>query len=259
MNLKLCAICDDFADEYRWNFNMIELRKPALIHLTLILLVVFYVVGCEQGASSPQSANAADKIEASTAGPASTNFKKQRYEDAIEGITFTDDGLIAVESFDDYDLNYAQQRHDDAYDLSQSGYVIDAIKALSDAIRAAPDFAEPYNSLGLTLRLKNKPTEAVAAFNSALLYDEQFADARYNLAMTHWMMGERSIAMQQMQRVLDMQSDYALAYEKLAIWHYYASDDVAAWKFVRGANELDHQMPAQFMTLLRGRTPDPGR
>lgn len=244
---------------------MIELRKPCLIHSALILLVVFHVSGCEKGTSSPQSAIAAEsetdyeEVETLAASPAYINFKNQRYEEAIRGISFSIDGWIDVEPFDDYDLNYSQQREKDAHALSQAGYALDAIKALCDAIRAAPDFAAPYNSLGLMLRLKNKPTEALAAFKSALFYDEQFADARYNLAMTLWMIGDRAESILQMQQVIDQQSDYALAYEKLAIWHYYASDDIAAWDYVHGAIELDHQMPPQFIALLQNRTPDPTR
>ncbi len=244
---------------------MIELRKLCLIHLAVILLVVFCVVGCEKGASSPQSAKAADSstdvVESDTAvaSPASTSYKKQRYINAIQGLSFTSDGWIDVEPFEDYDINFAQQRQEDAYDLSQAGFALDAIKAYCDAIRAAPDLTEPYNGLGLALRLQNKPNEAIAAFNSALINDPQFTDARYNLAITLWMLGERANATQQMQQVANQQSDHALAFEKLAIWHYYDTDDEAAWGYVHAALELDHEMPPQFMALLRGRTPEPSR
>lgn len=222
------------------------------------MAMVSLVVGCEKGASSPQSANAADS-GAISASPASTSYRNQQYINAIQGLSFTEDGLIDVEPLEDYDISFALQRQEDAYNLSQAGYALDAIKAWCDAIKAAPDIAEPYNSLGLALRLQNKPYEAVAAFNSALVYDPQFTDAQYNLAITLWMMGERADATQQMLQVVNQQSDHALAYEKLAIWHYYAADDEAAWDFVQAALELDHEMPPQFMALLSKRTPKPDR
>lgn len=234
---------------------MIEFRQFGLVCIAAMAIAALGV-GCEKGATSPQSANAAES-DAAAASPASNSYKKQRYIDAIQGLSFSSESGIDVEPFEDYDISFAQQRHEDAYDLSQAGYALDAIKALCDAIRAAPDFAEPYNSLGLTLRLQNKPQEAIAAFNSALIYEPKFADAQYNLAITLWMMGKREDATQQMLQVVALNRDYALAYEKLAIWHYYARDDEAAWDYVHAALELDHEMPPQFMALLSGRTSEP--
>ena len=73
------------------------------------------------------------------------------------------------------------------------------------------------------------------------------------------MMGNRADATQQMLGVVNLHSDHARAYEKLAIWHYYAADDEAAWDYVQAALELDHEMPPQFMALLSKRTPKPSR
>ena len=240
---------------------MIEIRQFGLVCIAGMALASL-VVGCEKRASSPQSANAAESVLESgaiSASPASASYRNQQYIDAIQGLSFTEDGLLNVEPLERYDIRFAQQRQADAYDLSQAGYALDAIKAWCDAIRAAPDIAEPYNSFGLALRLQNKPTQALAAFNSALIYDPQFTDAQYNLAITLWMMGNRADATQQMLGVVNLQNDHALAYEKLAIWHYYAADDEAAWDYVQAALELDHEMPPQFMALLSKRTPKPSR
>jgi hypothetical protein len=83
-------------------------------------------------------------------------------------------------------------------------------------------------------------------------------EARFNLAHSLWMLSESDAAIAEMEEVIARDPANAAAYERLAIWRYYAGDDAAAWRNVHAAQALGHGLPPQFLDLLAARTPDPG-
>ncbi len=198
--------------------------------------------------SAPRSA------EAASASPGQTNYKRARFAAAISGLRF-DTGVVEVEPFAEYDADVSWTRFEEATELVEAGRALKAIGAYRDSIRWAPDLADAYNGLGMTLRLENKIIEASAALHTALKLDPAFVEARFNLAITLWMNGEPVEATHQMQQVVRQQPDHALAHERLAIWSYYAGEAQAAWRHVRAAQALDHALPPQFMALLGSRMP----
>lgn len=70
-----------------------------------------------------------------------------------------------------------------------------------------PEHAVPYNLLGLAWEGKGNPTEAQAFFQKALVLNENFHAARLNLAELESHLGEFSQAHQEIDRVLNMESD----------------------------------------------------
>ncbi len=202
--------------------------------------------------SAPRSAAAA------TTTPGQINYKRARFAAAISGLRF-DTGVVEVEPFDEYAAAFSWSRLEDATELVEAGRALKAIGAYRDSIRWAPDLADAYNGLGMTLRLENKIGEALAALRTALQLDPAFVEARFNFAITLWMNGEPAEATHQMQQVVRQQPDHALAHERLAIWSYYAGEAQAAWRHVRAAQALDHALPPQFMALLGSRMPERSR
>lgn len=240
-----------------------------------MLLGVSYKLGTDQGpaansiqgsresqqvlaynAPAPGSAQRSTGETSTTPGP--TNYKQARFAAAIAGLRF-DTGVVEVESEDDYDLEFAWARFEEASALVDSGLALQAIAAYRDSIQRAPDLADPYNGLGMILRLQNKMDEALAALRTAVRLDPEFIDAQFNLAITLWMTGEPNGATRQMQQVVQLQPDHALAHERLAIWSYYSGQADAAWQHVRAAQALDHMLPSQFMALLEVRMPASSR
>ncbi len=244
-----------------------------------MLLGVSYRLGTDQGpavgsiqdsresqqvlaytAPTPGSAsgNAQRSALAATTTPGPTNYKQARFAAAISGLRF-DTGVVEVEPADGYDAEFAWARFGQARAMVDSGLALGAIAAYRDSIRWAPDLAEPYNGLGMILRLQNKMSEALAALRTAVGLDPEFIDARFNLAMTLWMNGEPMEATRHMQQVVQLQPDHALAHERLAIWNYYSGQADAAWQHVRAAQALNHALPPQFMALMEIRMPGPSR
>ncbi len=190
--------------------------------------------------------------------PGPTNYKQARLAAAIAGLRF-DTGVVEVESEDDYDLEFAWARFEEASALVDLGLALQAIAAYRDSIQRAPDLADPYNGLGMILRLQNKMNEALAALRTAVRLDPNFIDAQFNLAITLWMTGEPNEATRQMQQVVQLQPDHALAHERLAIWSYYSGQADDAWQHVRAAQALNHALPPQFIALMETKMPRASR
>ena len=213
-------------------------------------------------APAPTPAPGVGTAQRSTTGtsttPGPTNYKQARFAAAIAGLRF-DTGVVEVEPVDEYDVEFAWARFEEATILVESGLALQAIAAYRDSIQQAPDLADPYNGLGMILRLQNKMSEALAALRTAVQLDPEFIDARFNLAITLWMTSEPDEAAQQMQQVLQLQPDHALAHERLAIWSYYSGQADAAWQHVRAAQALDHMLPRQFIALMEAKMPRASR
>jgi arylsulfatase A-like enzyme/Flp pilus assembly protein TadD len=70
-----------------------------------------------------------------------------------------------------------------------------AVTTLGKAIAADPDYATPYNGLGLAYRSVGRLDEAVRSFERALLLNPDFGDALYNLGLTYIDKGDKAEAL----------------------------------------------------------------
>lgn len=264
-------------EPFAWRNTALSKRRLRIAAACVVamLLGVSYKLGTDKGSvvgslqdshesqqalaySTPTPGNAQRSAPATTATPGPTNYKQARFAAAISGLRF-DTGVVEVEPADLYNAEFAWARFEQATALVDDGLALGAIAAYRDSIRWAPDLADPYNGLGMILRLQNKMSEALAALRTAVRLDPQFVDARFNLAMTLWMNGEPKEATRQMRQVVQLQPDHALAHERLAIWNYYSGQADAAWQHVRAAQALDHVLPPQFMALMERRMPGASR
>ncbi len=67
-------------------------------------------------------------------------------------------------------------------------------------------------------------------------------------------LGQLDDAIAQMQRAVELDTGYAAAHERLAIWHYYLGDTGASWQHVQAARDLGREPPGQFIVRLEAKT-----
>lgn len=229
-----------------------KLRSTTLCCATLITGLIS--AGCQTTSNTTAKSPVIEAGDgASPAPPTEVNYKTARYLAAIEGLSF-DDGMVQVEPFAIYSVDDARRSITAGETFAFEGRHIAAIKAFGDATRHAPDYGPAYHGLAQALRVKGKMDESIAALNTALQLSPHDLDARFDLASSLWMTGDRVGATQQMNLLVANNPDHAEAHERLAIWSYYADDVEAAWAHTRAAQQLGHEMPGQFVALLEKKT-----
>lgn len=226
-------------------------------HLAAALCVLATgVAGCQQTpVAGPVDG---DPTLGTTVAPVSErDLERQKaFADAIDGLRF-DGGTITVDRRLPGDATDAQARFDEGETLMSTNRRTESIKAFAHAIRIAPNVPEFYIELGHALITKGKTAYAAAAYRTAADLDAENVDALSNLALTLARDGQDDEAIETMNAALAIDPDNGFAHERLAIWHYYAGHDDAAWEHVRQARRVGHPVPPQFVTLLERRSPQP--
>jgi tetratricopeptide (TPR) repeat protein len=74
--------------------------------------------------------------------------------------------------------------------MKNQGDLDAALREFSEAIRLNPNFVEPYNNLGLTLKEQGKLKEAADYFREALRRNPGYDTARQNLSEVEAQMGK---------------------------------------------------------------------
>ena len=162
-----------------------------------------------------------------------SRIKEARFQAAIKGLDFEGDLVVVVQPLGG-DRDLARQHQAAGLEALQGNRLTGALTALSHAVRTAPQDAALHNSLGVALLAKGKSRYAATAFRTAVSLDPGLVDAQYNLADALWRLGRRPEAIEQMRTVLELDPRHAVAHERLAIWHYYAYDNAAAWEHSQG-------------------------
>ncbi len=106
--------------------------------------------------------------------------------------------------------------------LADQGKVSDAIEQYRQAIQIKPDYAEPYNFLGvelwnIALAKQGKMDEAVENFERALQIKPDYADAHNNLGLALAGQGKLDQAVEHYDRALQIKPDYADAHNNLGL------------------------------------------
>ncbi len=84
---------------------------------------------------------------------------------------------------------------------------------------------EPYYGLGLVhLEFPNERYQAISYFQRALIRDQSFVDARYQIAFTRYVLNEHDVK-PELERVLKMDPEYADAYLLMGDWYANFWDD----------------------------------
>lgn len=218
-------------------------------------------VGADAGMVAPAAVHTAATSEepiAGTAAPVSErDLQEQReFAEAIEGLRFENGTITVEERLAGSDAD-ARAHYDEGRTLKESNRRTAAIKAFAHAVRTAPTIPALYVALGDAFITKGKTEYAADAYRTAATLDPSDTEALSQLALTLARDSRADEAIATMQSVLAIDPDNGFAHERLAIWHYYAGDDDAAWRHVEGARRAGHPVPEQFLALLEQRTPAP--
>ena len=190
-----------------------------------------------------------------------TEFKKLQTWLNVQGLTFTGDGveidreaeaLVRAErTLDTPEASLARSA-----ELLEINAIVRAIGAARDAVLQDPDNPEAYHALGRALRAKRKDDKALDAFTTAARLDPGSALIQMDLGDARNRMGDLRGAISAYTRAVELDETRGHAHARLAVLHYYAGNDAAAWASLRRADRLGAVVPPQFRVLLAQRTPE---
>lgn len=185
------------------------------------------------------------------------DMKEQRFQAAVTGLDFETGLVVVTEPAPDAGHEAAMAHLEAGWEKLNTNRRTGAVAEMTLAVRADPQWAEGCNALGRALDAKGKALHALAAYRTAVSLDGGFVEARYNLAVTLAALARFDEAIEQMSLVVELDPRLGAAHERLAIWTYYTGDTAAAWRHVKAAEALGHQVPPQFLALLEARTTGP--
>lgn len=102
-------------------------------------------------------------------------------------------------------------------ELYSSGQISDALESIEILIVQNPNESILYNISGVCLKANGKLEMAVESFMSAINLKPDFADAHYNLALTHQELNHLDEAVEYYKKTLAIDISYAKAYNNLGI------------------------------------------
>ena len=96
----------------------------------------------------------------------------------------------------------------------------------------------------------------VDAFTTAARLNPDSPITQIELGDTRNRMGDLDGAIEAYTRATELDATRGRAHARLAVLHYYAGNDAAAWASLRRADKLGAVVPSQFRVLLAQRTPE---
>jgi tetratricopeptide (TPR) repeat protein len=101
--------------------------------------------------------------------------------------------------------------------LKEQGKLEEAIAAYNKALAFKPDYAEAYSNMGIVLQDQGKLEEAIAAYNKALAFKPDYAEAYSNMGNVLKDQGKLEEAIEAYNKALAIKPDYAEAYSNMGI------------------------------------------
>jgi tetratricopeptide (TPR) repeat protein len=101
--------------------------------------------------------------------------------------------------------------------LLEKNQIDEAIRQYQEAIRLAPDFAEPHYNLGIAFGKNGQMDEAIRQFQEVIRLKPDNTDAHYSLGTAYGMMGQIDGAISQFHEVIRLKPDFAEAHNNLGI------------------------------------------
>jgi Tfp pilus assembly protein PilF len=139
------------------------------------------------------------------------------YGNALDDLGRSESALYHYRKALSVNPEYASAHFNIGVLLFQQGRLDDAAVSLRSAIRIDPRFAEAYNYLGvIQATLEKKPEEALPYFENAVRFDQENADAFFNLGLTLENMGRPQEAAEKYRRVLSIDPGHPRAKEYLS-------------------------------------------
>ena len=92
-----------------------------------------------------------------------------------------------------------------------------AVSSYNKAIEIKPDYAEPYNNLGVSLKTLGRHTEAITSYNKAIEIQPDYAEAYNNLGNVLGEIGNSNLSIISCQKAIIAKPDYAQPYNNLGM------------------------------------------
>ncbi|MCH8904169.1 MAG: tetratricopeptide repeat protein [Bacteroidetes bacterium] len=112
----------------------------------------------------------------------------------------------------------------------------------SDTIHKYPNVAMSYNNRGNIYYYSNKPDEAMADFNKAILLDEKHAGAYFNRALLFTDLGDQDMAIADYSRSIEFDEGFVHAYYNRGVQYYFKKEYEKAASDYSNAIELNPEM-----------------
>jgi Flp pilus assembly protein TadD len=221
--------------------------------LCLSALAFLCATGCSTTTPPAQSAGLVPDVSGATM-PV-TNYKSERWQQAIAGLSF-DAGRVTVDhaAADAIampgSLAEAQQEYDAGMAEMEQGHREWAVGHFRTAVLVAPYEPQMYEGLGYGLLSKGKSAEAVAAYRTALDLHPGRLSALVGAARALDNGSREMEALAAWQDVLAVDPVHAAAHSRLASLCYFAGEYQQALAHYDRAAALGYPVPTQLRPLI---------
>ncbi|MBT5185188.1 MAG: tetratricopeptide repeat protein, partial [Kordiimonadaceae bacterium] len=151
----------------------------------------------------------------------------------VRGVSLNIDGLINQSSSIDQHLIIRTYK---ALNKGQFDIVFDNAARLIEQNRRNPI---GFNLLGLAYVGQNKLDEARSNFRKAIELDQNYQQARLNIAKLELSLGRQNAAIQSLNEILAVNESYLAAYETLAELAMVSNDTIRAERYLRTATQAN--------------------
>ena len=141
----------------------------------------------------------------------------------------------------------------------QVSYWRDTISLFRHATGVTEDNVVAYNNLGAALGRAGRNEEAIRALSESLRIAPNAAKAHYNLAILQSRSGDREGAIAGYRKALAIDPAFRSARKNLAVQLYYNGEYAEAWRQVRLLRELGGEPHPAFLRLLSEKMPESSR
>ncbi|MFG0252544.1 MAG: tetratricopeptide repeat protein [Phycisphaerales bacterium JB038] len=221
--------------------------------LCLSALAFLCAVGCST--TSPPASTAGLAPDGSGSAMPVTNYKSERWQQAIAGLTF-DSGRVAIDRTvaDGIAAPGALAEAQAAYDAGmaemEQGHREWAVGHFRTAVLIAPFEPSMYEGLGYGLLSKGKSDQALAAYRTALDLQPARLSALVGAARSLDSASRAMEALTAWRDVLAVEPQHAAAHSRLASLYYFAADYERALAHYERAEALGHHVPVQLRPLI---------
>ncbi len=224
--------------------------------LCLSALAFLCAVGCST--TSPPASTAGLAPDVSGAAMPVTNYKSERWQQAIAGLSF-DGGRVSIDhaAADAIAvpgaLVEAQQAYDAGLSEMEQGHREWAVGHFRTAVLIAPYEPQMYEGLGYGLLSKGESAEALAAYRTALDLHPGRLSALVGAAKALDSASRELEALAAWQAVLAVDPEHAAAHSRLASLSYFAGEYQQALGHYQRAEALGYPVPTQLRPLIEAK------
>jgi len=143
--------------------------------------------------------------------------------------------------------------------LAQNGDFEGAIPYYERVFKMQPDNVDAHYYLAFALYQVDQPNEAEYHYRETIRLAPKFAEVHFNLAVLLGNYGRLDEAIAEYRQAIELGPDFTDAHLNLAIYLYYAKRYAEAWDEVHACRRYGREPDPDFIRVLSGKMPEPGR